>query len=505
MIDPNALVFAFGAISTATIGLVFLFKYRIADRQTYDRDWALAHLLFAAAIGLAAVQYDGSAVWPGIFGVILFWAFFGKMVQANLAFAGRSSHGRPLLVLCAALTALSLALGFYHVSSGLLLFAVVSAALFMWTGFTFRNLPQVGTLIFLIFTIRAILVLVRPYFADSPYLFQFSIVSFTSSFAVGAALLAGSLIRSRDTLLRSQQGLSQANADLMSREVELQESNRLLEEQAVRLERLGSDYAMALQRAEQANRAKDSFISNMNHEFRTPLNAVLGFTELIQADATSHGYGKITEYSGYAHDAGRMMLRNVDRILTFVALDSGQRQLENQSFQPQQSVCGVVDMLQEFATRRGATVTVECDHAPEAWRGDEKAFRAIVDELLRNAVKAAPDGTSVVVHLGGDDRELMVRIVDSGSGLSDKFLRTVGDLFNISENVLSRGGAKQGVGLGLSIAARYARLMGGALTLERNQPNGTIARVLIAAAPPSPPALRAEQVPETSTGAKQTA
>src|SRR6185369_15603844 len=112
---------------------------------------------------------------------------------------------------------------------------------------------------------------------------------------------------------------------------------------------------------------------------------------------------------------------------------------------------------------------------------------------------------SVVVHLGGDDRELMVPIVDSGSGLSDKFLRTVGDLFNISENVLSRGGAKQGVGLGLSIAARYARLMGGALTLERNQPNGTIARVLIAAAPPSPPALSAEQVPETSTGAKQTA
>src|SRR5690242_19334712 len=185
MIDPNALVFAFGAISTATIGLVFLFKYWIADRQSYDRDWALAHLLFAAAIGLAAVQYDDGAAWPGIGGVILFWAFFGKMVQANLAFAGRDALAAPLLVVCTAMTALSLGLGFYHVNSGLLLFAGVSAALYLWTGFTFRNLPQVGTLIFIVFAIRAALVLARPYFADSPYLFLFSIASFTSSFTVG--------------------------------------------------------------------------------------------------------------------------------------------------------------------------------------------------------------------------------------------------------------------------------------------------------------------------------
>jgi signal transduction histidine kinase len=107
-----------------------------------------------------------------------------------------------------------------------------------------------------------------------------------------------------------------------------------------------------------------------------------------------------------------------------------------------------------------------------------------------------------LVDLAGDDHELMLRITDSGPGLSDKFLRTVGDLFNISENVLSRGGAKQGVGLGLSIAARYARLMGGTLTLERNQPNGTIARVLLSAAPQPPEAMRGG---EQRVGEKQTA
>jgi signal transduction histidine kinase len=283
-------------------------------------------------------------------------------------------------------------------------------------------------------------------------------------------------------LVASKRKLHESNAALVAHEAELQETNRLLEEQAIRLERLGSDYAAALQRAEHANRAKDSFIANMNHEFRTPLNAMLGFTELIQADAKNSGYARIVEYSGYAYDAGHMMLLNVDRILTFVALDSEQRPIENQSFQPRQTVRRVVDAFNGLAGRRGATVVPETDRAPEIWCGDEKAFRTIVEELLRNALKATPPDTPVLVHLAGDDNELMLRIVDSGPGLSDKFLRTVGDLFNISENVLSRGGAKQGVGLGLAIAARYARLMGGALTLERNKPNGTVARVVFAAA-----------------------
>jgi signal transduction histidine kinase len=489
MIDSNALVFAFGAISTATVGLVFAFKY-LGDRQPYDRDWALAFLLFGLAIAMAALQYDGRADWPGLVANLLFWGFAAKMVQANLAFSGQDSYRLPLLGLCAALAMASLALGFYRLNTGLLLFTTVSAIICLWTGLLFRTLPKIGTLIFLAFGIRAIVILFRPYFADSPHLFLYSIVSFSSNFLVGATLLAGSLMRSRDSLLASKDGLRTANAELTAREVELQETNRLLEEQAVRLERLGGDYAVALQRAEQANRAKDSFIANMNHEFRTPLNAVLGFTELIQSDAASKGYARIAEYSGYAHDAGRMMLRNVDRILNFVALDTGERPLGDQSFEPRKSVCGVLETLNGLAARRGTTIAVEVDRCPDAWRGDEKAFRAILDELLRNAINVAPEGTRVVVQLEGDDHELMLCIVDSGPGLSDKFLRTVGDLFNISEHVLSRGGAKQGVGLGLSIAARYARLMGGSLTLERNKPNGTIARVLLAAAPQQPSANR---------------
>jgi signal transduction histidine kinase len=500
--SPDILVFSFGAISTGSIALVFAFKWVLDGRRFFDLAWTVAMLAYALGIGCLIFRIGTGAAFFGYAATVLFWIFVAFMIMGNLAFAGQRVPWRTISIGAAVVMAISLAVRLQDHAWGYTFIGAVTAVLYFWTGWVLRQLPVIGSFAFGIFALRGAMGLVRPMFMGTPFLIHYSVASFTLNFVVGAVLLAGSLCHSREMLLASREKLRRSNAALVAHEEELQETNRLLEEQAVRLERLGSDYVAALQRAEQANRAKDSFISNMNHEFRTPLNAVLGFTELIQADATAHGYGKITEYSGYAHDAGHMMLRNVDRILTFVALDSGQRAIANQSFQPRESVSHVIDSLKEAAVRRGVTLALECDHAPDAWCGDERAFRAIADELLRNAVKASPNGTAIGVHLAGDDRELMLRIVDSGPGLSDKFLRTVGDLFNISENVLSRGGAKQGVGLGLSIAARYARLMGGTLTLERNKPSGTVARVILAAVTPTPPALRAG---ENSPAAKQTA
>lgn len=484
-------MFSFGAISTGAIALVFGFKWVLDGRRPFDLAWTGAMLSYAVGIGCITFRLGTGAIVAGYAAIVLFWIFVALMITGNLTFAGRRVPGRAISIAAVIITVISLSIRLQDSNWGFAFIGTVTAVLYFWTGWVLRRLPKIGSFAFGIFALRAAMALVRPMFVGTAFLMQYSVASFTLNFVVGAVLLAGSLFHSRDLLLASREKLRHSNAALVAHEEELQETNRLLEEQAIRLERLGSDYATALQRAEQANRAKDSFIANMNHEFRTPLNAVLGFTELIQSDAATNGHAKVLEYSGYAHDAGRMMLRNVDRILTFVALDSEHRSIEYQSFQPRQSVCHVIDTLKEFAARGGVTIASEIDRCPEVWRGDEKAFRAIADELLRNAVKAAPQDTPVVVHLAGDDRELMLRIVDAGPGLSDKFLRTVGDLFNISEHVLSRGGAKQGVGLGLSIAARYARLMGGTLMLERNKPNGTVARVLFSAAQQPSAATRA--------------
>jgi signal transduction histidine kinase len=480
--NPEALVFTFGSVSTGAIGLVLLLKWHIDDRRKSDLAWAAAHLCFAVAIAFAAIQQAYRSEPAGMIAILLFWVFAALMIIGNRAFIEQEGGSGISFGVCLALAAASFGLGLYRPEAGYALFTTAAAVIYAWTGWILRKLPQIGTVALWIFALRAFTVLLRPLFADTGHLFQFSVLSFTANFIVGATLVAGSLLKSRNSLRESEHRLRINNTELLAKETELRDSYRLLEDQTIRLEHLGTDYATALERAEKAVRAKDSFISNMNHEFRTPLNAVLGFSELVQAEAVRNGYERIVEYSGYTLEAGRALLRNVDRILEFISLDSGHREAVNSLFDPREAIYEEITALAQMAVAKRLTIARTLDTAPEIWPGDEKAFRIVVDELLRNALKAAPESSTVTIHMTGDKNELMLGVADAGPGLSDHFLKTVGESFNISEHVLHRGGAVQGVGLGLCIASRYVKLMGGALTLDRNTPNGTVARLVLSAA-----------------------
>jgi signal transduction histidine kinase len=466
--NPNALVFAFGAISSAIIGLVFLYKWRVDGRRDYDFFWGWSHAAFAGAVFLAALHYQSADNRFGMGAVAFFWLYAILTIRANFAYLGRTRHMRVLVALCGLCAFVSLALGLYRLETGLLVFAPAAAGFAIWTGWILRDLPDIGRATVVLFALRGVWAAGRPYFAGSDYLIQYAIVAFTLAFLTGAALLVGSLLKSREVLL--------------VRDAELEASYRQMEEQTVRLERLSADYAAALDRAERANRAKDAFISNMNHEFRTPLNAVLGFSELIRMEAERQGHPDLLEYANYAHEGGRAMLRTVERILDFVALDSGEREATRLPFSPADAIRAEIIALTEIATGKRVAIEEILDRAPHVWPGDERAFRTVVEELLRNALTAAPDASRVTIEISREESGLTLQIADSGPGLSDEFLKTVGERFNIRQDVLSRGGLVQGVGLGLCIAGRYARLMGGTLSLNHNRPMGTIARLIIAAA-----------------------
>jgi signal transduction histidine kinase len=481
----NALLLTFGAISNSAIGLAFLLKWFLDGRRRHDLAWAVAIESFAISNVFAGQQYGHGSVPAGVFAIIFFATFVSSMIAANLEVNGRTVGLRTILGLAAGLAAAALLAGLHDNPAGFAVFTTVGAIVFLWTGWTLRDLPQIGTLVLVLFLARAGFLGFRPLIPDGPWRIPVSLAAQLVTFLAGFTLLAGSVLRSRDLLQASDAALRRSNADLVMRDQELSESYERLQEQTRRLEELTADYVTALDRLERANQAKDAFIANMNHELRTPLNAILGFTDLIrqqapQAVATQAGATLLADYAGYAHEGGQAMLRHVNRILEFVALESGQRALDSEPFDPAALAAMEIAALRDAAAAKRLTITSDTSQAPQAWPCGERGFRTVLDELLRNAVKAAPDDSTVVVRVAGaGTTELTLEVSDAGRGLPRGFLASVGEGFNIGEHVLSRGGEQQGVGLGLGIVARYVKLMGGRLEMVPNQPRGTIARIVV--------------------------
>jgi two-component system cell cycle sensor histidine kinase PleC len=294
---------------------------------------------------------------------------------------------------------------------------------------------------------------------DTPYLLHYSILSSTTAFLAGLALLTASLLRSREALLSSRRDLERANEELA---------------------RLNSGYANALKRAESANRAKDSFIANINHEFRTPLNAIIGFAKLMRMDADGCDRAKLKEYAAYVDEAGNGLLSRIKRILEYVAFDSGDRAVEREPFAPRKVLEREIASFAEALAAKRVTVAIEDDKHGECV-GDPRAFATIAQELLSNAVKFAPDGSVIRVAIRGEGDEISVSFADEGPGLPAGFLKTIGERFNILQPVLNRGGEVQGLGLGLSLAKRISDVVGGRLEFSANNPCGTVATLILSA------------------------
>jgi signal transduction histidine kinase len=476
--DQNALVYTFGAISTASVGLVFLYKWALEDRAPHDASWAVAHLALGVAIVLAAAQSQFQASLAGAIGAVAFWISIACQVRGNLQFSGRICSDPILAASVVLLAALSIPLGIRDWPIALMGYAVALCLVNLWSALVLRRAPHLGLVLSAILVSRAIIVLLRPLLLDSPYLLHYSIISFTGSFLAGGALLTGSLMRSRGLLMQSQRELSRTNQELSEAKRVLTEHNELLHAQARKLERLGADYVTALERAEGANRAKDSFIANINHELRTPLNAIIGFTELIHLRAAVGQDEKLQEYVGCVRTGAGSLLKLINRILDFVAIESGDRTVVSQPFGPRAALERELATFRELIEVKHVQVSVDCG-GPDLWSGDEEAFRSVVLELISNAVKFAPPGSTIHIVLSIAADELQLSVADRGPGLSDTFIETVGEEFNISEPVLSRGGAVQGVGLGLSLAKRFVSLVGGRLLFERNAPSGTVARIVL--------------------------
>ena len=215
-------------------------------------------------------------------------------------------------------------------------------------------------------------------------------------------------------------------------------------------------------RAAAANLAKSQFLSRVSHELRTPLNAILGFSQLLETDASISARHR--HWVSQVLHSGRHLLGLMDDILDLSSAQTGQlpMNIEAQALRPVvEEVCAMFDLA---ARESGVSLA---DAVPQSdaltVRADRKRLKQVLSNLLSNAIKYNRPGGWIRVGAQQDGEQLVITVADNGPGLTaDQQAR----LFQPFERVGAQRGSVAGTGLGLALARQLAEAMGGTITVR---------------------------------------
>jgi len=217
--------------------------------------------------------------------------------------------------------------------------------------------------------------------------------------------------------------------------------------QALDRARLYESAQQARTEAETANRLKDEFVSIVSHDLRTPLNAMLGWTALLQKGAMAPGLA--TRALRSIHDNATRQAKLIDDLLDFSRLIDGRLALEREDVDLRQLLRNVIESM--VPTAAAKRIEVQFSAVPDAIVfGDIRRLEQVFFNLLGNAVKFTEDGGRIDVEVLTTDESVEVRVCDSGVGIEPAFLPHVFDRFRQADSKTTR--VYGGVGLGLSIA-----------------------------------------------------
>lgn len=248
--------------------------------------------------------------------------------------------------------------------------------------------------------------------------------------------------------------------------LEAETSQQTLAQLYTELQERNRDLQKAKDAAEEANHAKDEFLSVMNHELRTPLNVILMRAEIVQSGI----YGSLTLKQNNSLElimrSGHQLLAIIDDILDLVSMENGRmkpllRRVSLRSIGDQS-----LHLVDDLAQKKAIQITVnEIDEAVYIL-SDERRLVQILEKLLKNAVKFSAEGARIGVAIEADAAADVIRIVvwDTGIGIAKEDMHRLFQPFVQLEHSLTR--RYEGAGIGLTIAARLIELLGGTIAVE---------------------------------------
>ena len=219
--------------------------------------------------------------------------------------------------------------------------------------------------------------------------------------------------------------------------------------------------------AEKANAAKSDFLFNMSHDIRTPMNALLGYSELIKRELTDP---KLLDYQEKMEQSGNLLLSIINNVLDMARIESGKVELDEDYVKISDIYQNVYEVFRGEADKKGIQLAMEYNVEHEHVICDETKNKEIFLNLLSNAIKYTPSGGKVTIRTKELPcaREGYMRVqnevIDTGIGMSEKFLPSLFSAFARERNTTA--GKVAGTGLGMPIIKKYIDMMGGTIEAE---------------------------------------
>ena len=235
-----------------------------------------------------------------------------------------------------------------------------------------------------------------------------------------------------------------------------------------------------MQSAERASKAKTDFLSNMSHDIRTPMNAIIGITTLMKNEL--HQPEKLAEHLGKLETSGQLLLGIINNILDMSRIESGKTTLNVEKMNLPQQVSQLDSIIRQQAGQRRQTFTVNTHLQHENVLADPNRLNQVLMNILSNAVKYTPNGGHIrleVEELPRNEHFARYRFVvqDDGIGMSEEFQKTLFEPFTREEK--SGTNKVQGTGLGMAITKSIVDLMGGTIHVESTPGKGTRFEVVL--------------------------
>lgn len=258
------------------------------------------------------------------------------------------------------------------------------------------------------------------------------------------------------------------------------QQNKIRKEQEKEREIHNKRLAEALQAAQLASNSKTTFLSNMSHDIRTPMNAVLGFTTLLAKDADNPE--KVREYTKKITASGQHLLSLINDILDVSKIESGKVVLNVEEFTLNDLVSSVDAIIRPMAKDKRQKFHVEVMGIKHEYlMGDETRVNQIIINLLSNAVKYTQEEGNIWFRIIGlkqrssQYEHIKIEVEDDGYGMTPEYLKIIFDAFTRAEN--STTNKVQGTGLGMAITKNIVELMGGTIDVTSEVNKGSLFRV----------------------------